>query len=170
MDQVIKWSYLVHLQTSQTATSLELPMISFTTTSRKRTINCKLYVWCISLVGFVFSYTQNGLLNMLDRNRRTKEAPQRFQLERVEFDVILALEERVYDQVSWYLDEKCIISNFIKIIEDLHTREEESGHCVHVINIDIQDNHEEATIGAWLVCDMCAKVSYCHLFWNIRFF
>lgn len=51
-------------------------------------------------MGFVFSYTQNGLLNMLDRNRRTKEAPQRFQLERVEFDVILALEERVYDQVS----------------------------------------------------------------------
>ncbi|GMR36490.1 hypothetical protein PMAYCL1PPCAC_06685, partial [Pristionchus mayeri] len=87
-------------------------------------------------------YTQNGLLNMLDRNRRIKEAPQRFQLERDEFDVIMALEERVYDQ----------------IIEDLQTREQESGHGMHVINIDIQDNHEEATIGAWLVCDMCAKL------------
>ncbi|GMT14887.1 hypothetical protein PFISCL1PPCAC_6184, partial [Pristionchus fissidentatus] len=87
-------------------------------------------------------YTQNGLLNMLDRNRRIKEAPQRFQLEKEEFDVILALEERVYDQ----------------IIEDLHTREQDSGQGVHVVNIDIQDNHEEATIGAWLVCDICAKL------------
>ena len=30
---------------------------------------------------------------------------------------------------------------------------------VHVINIDIQDNHEEATIGAFMICDLCTMVS-----------
>ena len=30
---------------------------------------------------------------------------------------------------------------------------------VHVINIDIQDNHEEATIGAFMICDLVALVS-----------
>lgn len=30
---------------------------------------------------------------------------------------------------------------------------------VHIINIDIQDNHEEATMGAFLICDLVAMVS-----------
>lgn len=29
---------------------------------------------------------------------------------------------------------------------------------VHLINIDIQDNHEEATLGAFLICDMVSMV------------
>ena len=28
----------------------------------------------------------------------------------------------------------------------------------HLINIEILDNHEEATIGAFLICDLCAMV------------
>ncbi|VDN83076.1 unnamed protein product, partial [Brugia pahangi] len=87
-------------------------------------------------------YTQNGLLNMLDRNRRIKDMPQKFQHFSGKFDVIICLEERVYDQ----------------IVEDLQTRDTNEGDSVHVINIDIQDNHEEATIGALFVCDLCAKV------------
>ena len=61
---------------------------------------------------FSFSYTQNGLLNMIDRNRRIKEAPQKFQLTNKEFDVIICLEERVYDQVK--IEQKTIFlfSNF----------------------------------------------------------
>lgn len=31
---------------------------------------------------------------------------------------------------------------------------------VHVINIDIQDNHEEATIGAFLICELVTLVGY----------
>lgn len=44
---------------------------------------------------------------------------------------------------------------------------------VHVINIDIQDNHEEATIGAFVICELAklvrsefrgkTKCSYSHL-------
>ncbi|KAB0399483.1 hypothetical protein E2I00_015795, partial [Balaenoptera physalus] len=55
------------------------------------------------------------------------------------FDLILTCEERVYDQV----------------VEDLNSREQETCQPVHVINVDIQDNHEEATLGAFLICELC---------------
>jgi len=83
-------------------------------------------------------YTNNGILNMLDRNRRIKAAPERFQNSRDIFDVIFTAEERVYDQV----------------IEDLATRDITDNSPVHIINIDILDNHEEATLGAFLFCDL----------------
>jgi len=48
---------------------------------------------------FVHSYTQNGILHMLDRNRRIKPKPERFQSCKDHFDIIVSCEERVYDQV-----------------------------------------------------------------------
>ncbi|XP_013416039.1 RNA polymerase II subunit A C-terminal domain phosphatase SSU72 [Lingula anatina] len=84
-------------------------------------------------------YTQNGILHMLDRNKRIKERPERFQDCVERFDVVVTCEERVYDQV----------------IEELENREKEEYQSVHVINIDIQDNHEEATLGAFMICDLC---------------
>jgi RNA polymerase II subunit A C-terminal domain phosphatase SSU72 len=88
-------------------------------------------------------YTQNGLLHMLDRNRRLKPKPEKFQLNRERFDLIISCEERVYDQVVEYLDSKTPEDNI----------------PVHVINIDIQDNHEEATIGAFLICELVNMLS-----------
>lgn len=44
-------------------------------------------------------YKQNGILHMLDRNRRIKEHPERFQETDEEFDLVVTVEERVYDQV-----------------------------------------------------------------------
>jgi RNA polymerase II subunit A C-terminal domain phosphatase SSU72 len=54
------------------------------------------------------------------------------------YDIILTAEERVYDQaLEWF---------------------ESSGNVysqpAHVVNMDIQDNHEEATIGAFLFCEL----------------
>lgn len=50
-------------------------------------------------------------------------------------------------------------SYFTSFTSDLENREKEDSQAVHVINIDIQDNHEEATIGAFMICDLCTMVS-----------
>ncbi|GBM56765.1 RNA polymerase II subunit A C-terminal domain phosphatase SSU72 [Araneus ventricosus] len=88
-------------------------------------------------------YTQNGLLHMLDRNRRIKSHPERFQSCYETFDVIFTVEERVYDQV----------------VEELASRSPKEISPIHIINIDVQDNHEEATIGAFLVCEMATMMA-----------
>uniref|UniRef100_A0AAY5EJP3 RNA polymerase II subunit A C-terminal domain phosphatase SSU72 n=1 Tax=Electrophorus electricus TaxID=8005 RepID=A0AAY5EJP3_ELEEL len=88
-------------------------------------------------------YTQNGILHMLERNKRIKTRPERFQSCKDQFDLVITCEERVYDQV----------------LEELNSREQETYQPVHVINVDIQDNHEEATLGAFLICELCQCVS-----------
>ncbi|XP_055911672.1 RNA polymerase II subunit A C-terminal domain phosphatase SSU72 [Eupeodes corollae] len=82
-------------------------------------------------------YTNNGLLHMLDRNRRIKKCPERFQDCPEEFDIIVTVEERVYDQVLEYMATR---DSFNK--------------PVHTFNIDIEDNHEDALLGAFLIADM----------------
>ncbi|KAG5684664.1 hypothetical protein PVAND_013882 [Polypedilum vanderplanki] len=88
-------------------------------------------------------YTQNGLLHMLDRNRRLKLAPERFQNCEEKFDVIITCEERVYDQVVDFLETKGNVSNI----------------PVHLINIDIIDNHDEAVKGAFIISDLVTQLA-----------
>lgn len=52
-----------------------------------------------SLTPWLFRYTQNGILHMLDRNKRIKSKPERFQNCKDRFDLVVTCEERVYDQV-----------------------------------------------------------------------
>lgn len=81
---------------------------------------------------------------MLDRNRRIKPKPERFQLSKDKFDILITCEERVYDQV----------------IECMESRIKEDNQPVHLINIDIQDNHEEATVGSFLICELVTVVFF----------
>lgn len=79
---------------------------------------------------------------MLDRNRRIKSKPEKFQLSKDKFDILITCEERVYDQV----------------IECMESRLQEDSKPAHLINIDIQDNHEEATVGSFLICELISLV------------
>lgn len=55
---------------------------------------------------------------------------------------------------------KCVcVCSFGSFSADLNSREQETFQPVHVINVDIQDNHEEATLGAFLICELCQCVS-----------
>ena len=85
-------------------------------------------------------YIQNGILNMLDRNRRIKKGPQRLQDTKKKYDIIFTADDRVYDQVlEHFSSDSCSISN----------------QPVHVINLDIQVYILASNIGNELSTIIC---------------
>lgn len=87
-------------------------------------------------------YTQNGLLNMLNRNRGIKERPEKWQLERKrEFDVVFTCEARVFDEV----------------VKDMESRGD-SSEAVHICGFEITDNHESATVGAHHIISLAQRL------------
>ncbi|RJE19410.1 hypothetical protein PHISCL_08250 [Aspergillus sclerotialis] len=109
-------------------------------------------------------YRQNGLLNMLDRNRNLKWGPERFQdwvpgMPRVDHvskgdkgamgteggvvDVIITCEERCWDAV----------------VDDLMNKGSTLNRPVHVFNVDIKDNHEEALVGGKAILELANRLN-----------
>ncbi|KAH3901530.1 probable RNA polymerase II subunit A C-terminal domain phosphatase SSU72 [Saccharomycodes ludwigii] len=89
-------------------------------------------------------YKRNGLLEMLDRNRHLKKAPEKWQLEHNrQFDFVFTCEERCFDAV----------------IEDLMNRGGKMDKVVHIINVDIKDDHENAQIGAKSILALADKIT-----------
>lgn len=104
-------------------------------------------------------YRNNGILNMLDRNRNIKWGPERFHdwvvgaarmdaLNRGDkgshgaeggvVDVVFTCEERCWDAV----------------VDNLLDRGAPLNRPVHVFNIDIKDNHEEALVGGGAILEL----------------
>jgi len=88
-------------------------------------------------------YTESGMLHILSRNMRIKERPEKFQLETSkEFNIILTCEERVYDAV----------------VEHFANNDSVSETPVHVINVDIVDNPDDAIHGAFMFCELMSAL------------
>ncbi|MCJ1464581.1 RNA polymerase II subunit A C-terminal domain phosphatase [Pseudocyphellaria aurata] len=102
-------------------------------------------------------YRANGLLTMLERNRSVKWGPERWQdwavgkprLDHKDdrgsrgseggiVDVVITCEERCWDAV----------------VDNLLERGSPLNRPVHVINVDIKDNHEEALVGGKAILDL----------------
>jgi RNA polymerase II subunit A C-terminal domain phosphatase SSU72 len=108
-------------------------------------------------------YRANGILNMLDRNRNIKTGPERWQdwqvgvprlpKDRTEMgeagteggivDIVITCEERCWDAV----------------IDDLLSRGSPLNRPVHVINVDIKDNHEESLVGGRGILDLANSLN-----------
>jgi RNA polymerase II subunit A C-terminal domain phosphatase SSU72 len=73
-----------------------------------------------------------------------KPKPERFQENRDQFDIIFTVEERIFEAV----------------IEDLENREKYLNQHVHIINIDVVDNHEDATLGGFILLDLATQVFF----------
>lgn len=89
---------------------------------------------------------------MLDRNRQIKPAPERWQDQTNLFDVIITCEERCFDAVcdGPSLPPRTLpLKRVYVLMVDLLSRpvSAESALPVHVINVDIKDNQEEALLG-----------------------
>ncbi|KAG6837552.1 hypothetical protein H0H93_007733 [Arthromyces matolae] len=103
-------------------------------------------------------YMANGLLQMLDRNRRIKTAPERWQDMRSVADVVITCEERCFDAVcdgAWRNQLRLV---FVQVLSDLLSRGGEFNKSVHVINLEIKDNHEEALIAGKAMLDLAAAI------------
>jgi len=90
-------------------------------------------------------YTENGMLHILDRNMRIKPKPEKFQESKNTYDLILTCEEKVYDQV----------------MESFESAGSTSAHLAHIINIDVIDNPEDATLGAFVMLNLVQKLDSC---------
>jgi RNA polymerase II subunit A C-terminal domain phosphatase SSU72 len=108
-------------------------------------------------------YRQNGLLNMLERNRTIKWGPERWQdwpigkprldkyvtdkgskgSEAGVVDIVITCEERCWDAV----------------VDNLLERGSPLNRPVHVINVDIRDNHEEALVGGRAILDLAESLN-----------
>ncbi|KAI9705280.1 MAG: RNA polymerase II subunit A C-terminal domain phosphatase [Bogoriella megaspora] len=122
-------------------------------------------------------YRANGLLTLLERNMSVKWGPERWQdwvpglprvlprgpgavgengegetgtmdkgfqgVEAGWVDVVITCEERCWDAV----------------VDDLFQRPSTGNKPVHVINVDIKDNHEEALIGGNAILDLATRLN-----------
>lgn len=104
---------------------------------------------------------------MIGRNRHIKEAPERWQEQKHLADIVITCEERCFDAVcdgqlqpSFPLS-RASCAQFVLsfVVIDLLQKGGEENRPIHVINLEIRDNHEEAAIAGKAILDLATAVS-----------
>ncbi|EGV61681.1 RNA polymerase II subunit A C-terminal domain phosphatase [Yamadazyma tenuis] len=85
-------------------------------------------------------YESNGLIHMLTRNKQVKRAPERWHANSYagKFDLVITCEERCFDSV---------VDDLMFRLHNNDYNDNEVKQVVHIINIDIKDDNENAVIG-----------------------
>ncbi|KAF2216736.1 hypothetical protein CERZMDRAFT_108695 [Cercospora zeae-maydis SCOH1-5] len=121
-------------------------------------------------------YSANGILPMLERNKGVKWGPERWQdwkpgVPRVGQRQING--ESVGDNVEWSQDKgargteagtvdvviTCEERCWEAVVEDLLMRGSPLNRPVHVFNVDIKDNHEEALVGGGAILELADRLN-----------
>lgn len=107
-------------------------------------------------------YRANGLLTMLERNRGVKWGPERFQDWQVGVPRLDHATDRGSDgteggmvDVIFTCEERC----WDAVVDDLLVRGSPLNRPVHVINVDIKDNHEDAHVGGRGIVDLANSLN-----------
>ncbi|RDA95467.1 hypothetical protein CP533_5421, partial [Ophiocordyceps camponoti-saundersi (nom. inval.)] len=107
-------------------------------------------------------YRNNGILNMLDRNREVKWGPERWHDWAVGLPRLQHVKDRGFEgtegglvDVVFTCEERC----WDAVIDDLLSRGSPLNWPVHVINVDIKDNHEEAHVGGQGILDLANSLN-----------
>ena len=98
------------------------------------------------------SYIENGLIGMLERNIALKDKPERFQDAKDQFDVIITCEGRVFEEAA---KSACMLVLHSSLFAALEEQASATLKPVHVVNFEIKDTPETATIGAFQIVDFC---------------
>ena len=105
---------------------------------------------------------------MIDRNRFIKQAPERWQEQRHVAGVVITCEERCFDAVcdGQFVRYHAVQVNgsYLVLTRDQHTTDllakgGEENRPIHIINMEIRDNHEEAAIAGRAILDLATAVS-----------
>lgn len=85
-------------------------------------------------------YESNGLIHMLTRNKQVKRAPEKWHLNAYagKFDLIVTCEERCFDSV---------VDDLMFRLHNSDYNDNEVKQIVHIVNVDIKDDNENAFIG-----------------------
>ena len=82
---------------------------------------------------------------LMERNKRIKNSPQRFQDSTAAYDIIITCEERCFNLVCDEISERRITVN----------------RPVHLINFDITDTPEDAMVGARSILALATLLEEC---------
>lgn len=85
-------------------------------------------------------YESNGLIRMINRNRHIKKAPEKWHnnASAGKFDLVITCEERCFDLV---------LDDLMVRLVNKDQADTEIKQVVHIINVDIKDDYENAVIG-----------------------
>jgi len=103
-------------------------------------------------------YARTGMLDMIDRNRKIKPAPERWQDSKSYFDLVVCYEKRVYETVITDIENRIAGNGNGSGSGSGSGSGAVNARPVHILNLDTTDSHAEAKQGALLTSALVKSI------------